>query len=120
MKRDHKEKLLRVEEAIVAAHRGRNPPKLTDSFEHRVMSDIRKIRRPMPREAGNENGFAQYGTVWKFAAAACLVAVLSLAWFIKADTGAVQYEVAEFVSENPSSIILAQAMSAFEPLEAEP
>ncbi len=120
MKRERKEKLLRVEEAIIAAHRGRKPPKLTGSFEHRVMSDIWKIRRPAPQKAGNGNGFSQYGTVWKFAAAACVLAVLSLGWFIRADTGAVQDEVAEFVTGNPSSIILAQAMSALEPLETQP
>jgi hypothetical protein len=119
MKKDHKEKLLRVEEAIIAAHRGRNPPRLTDSFERAVMSDIRKIRRPVRQDAVAENGSVQR-IVWRFAAAACLLAVISLGWFIKADTGAVQYEVAEFVSGESSSIILAQAMSAFEPLEAEP
>jgi hypothetical protein len=120
MKREHEEKLHRVEEAIIAAHRGRKPPKLSGSFERRVMNDVRQIQRSVPRKAGNGNGFAQYGIVWKFAAATCAVAILSLGWFIRADTGTVQYEVAEYVTGNPSPLILAQAVSTIEPLEAQP
>lgn len=108
MKNDHGKKVRDLEAALVKAHRRRRNPKPRDSFERDVMYKIRGIGpHPLERTA---NG-TESRMVWSFAAASCLLALIFLTYALTVDFSGLQYQVAQFAVDDPSTFMLTESFA---------
>lgn len=116
MHKDLKPKVRAIEEILKAAHRGRDMPKVRDSFSSAVMREVRSIGRLGTERAGEGRDAPRDSvydiearTVWKFAAATALLALLVCGYFYGSDPSTAQYELAEAAGDS-SALILSLAL----------
>lgn len=101
------EDVRKVEAALLAAHGKRVEPEASSSFSEHVMRDIRRIEAG--RAAGQTPPFLYDRTVWRFAASACLIALVLVAY--AAFTGLnPEYELARAVVDNSTGVLLVESL----------
>ncbi|MHC1727188.1 MAG: hypothetical protein AB9866_14475 [Syntrophobacteraceae bacterium] len=106
MKRN--KEIRKVEQALIAAHRGRKAPERDDAFIRKVMLQVRRMgSHPLDSSPGR----VEFRSVWAFAAATCCLAILFLAYAGGADLSAIQYQAVQSFVEDSSNIVLAEAFA---------
>ncbi len=107
MKRNPDEKIRRVEEALIAAHRGRAAAGPGNAFARNVMFQVRQAgaRSFEPARNGTDSR-----TVWRFAFVSGLVAIMFLAYSLDFDFSGVQF--AQSVVGDPSTLMLVETFAA--------
>ncbi|MBN1884395.1 MAG: hypothetical protein JW876_02580 [Candidatus Krumholzibacteriota bacterium] len=100
-----KERLRRLEAALFAAARRRPVPEPPAAWSARVMRDIRRIG---PLAAPNNS--APFGRLaWRFAAAACLAALVL--FVLAARGGLIPYgEIARILLEDPTGTVFGEPL----------
>ncbi|MFZ2448090.1 MAG: hypothetical protein WAW37_17165 [Syntrophobacteraceae bacterium] len=119
MQKDREKKVRGIEEALKTAHRKRDLRGPGDAFAAGVMREIRQAERSGVERTANGRTSRQdvapmfeFQTVWRFAAATSLLALLFFGHFLGTDpTGAVQYELAESAAGDTSDLILADSLA---------
>jgi hypothetical protein len=108
MKKNAREELRKVEEALEAAHRSRRESGTNDAFGRDVMLDVRRIGRLPAGDLGPEA--AESRVVWGFATATCLVALLVFVYAFSMDLSGVQIELAGVLLGDPPEFEIAQSI----------
>ncbi len=104
------EEIKKVEEALIRFHRRPVEPQIGPFWEARLMARIRAEKMDGRRSAPN-SASPIIGTVWRFAAATCLVAVV-LAVYASGLSIESQYQVAELILDDPSGLDFAMLFAS--------
>ncbi|MCE5333899.1 MAG: hypothetical protein LLG06_04860 [Desulfobacteraceae bacterium] len=108
MKRNRKEAILRVERALLDAHRSGDSAEPGGQFHSNAMRRIRQIGpHPLSSAAnGTEPRF-----IWRFAAASCAIAVAVFLYSSSMDFSAIQLQAAQSLVEDSADFVLAEALA---------
>ncbi len=102
------EKIRRVEEALIAAHRARGAAGPDDEFVRRVMLHIRRLGI---EALGKPQKAIEQGLIWQFAAVTCAIALIFLVYTLSFDFSTIQYDAAQTVLGDPSGLMLVETIA---------
>ncbi len=109
MNGNRKDRLLRVEKALLAARRSGDAPEIGEHFARETMRRVRQVGRHPLGEAAN-NG-SEPRLVWSFAAASCAVAFALVLYLSSMDLSALHLQVAQSLVDDSTEFILVESFA---------